>query len=486
MTTRRTILKAAGAVGAATIFSGVVPGLRAFAQTPPRVRRVVNNMALDDPDLETYREFVDLMQHKPPGNALSWLGFANQHGTNPTTYRFCPHGDWYFLPWHREFMLMYERAAATLMKNPKFAMPYWDWTLLRDYPPAFSEPKYKGKPNPLFVPNRNKLTGRNALTDAIVGPAQMQKIYKETAYEAFGTSRNPAQNNLNMSWVVAGGGFQGPLEGTTHNLVHNRIGAFMPQANSPRDPIFMMHHGNIDRIWAYWNALGRKNSDAKLWLDMVFKDNYLTPEGKPYSKTVKDLLSITPFGYTYDNMPPKPDNVVASPRRSRNIAALFDPAEKATPQRIKKANTKRVKPGEHLSMPFALQANTLKGVAETVAPDDARDVVALISNIDVGDDVSEIRVFVNHPAPTADTPDTDPHFVTSIAFLKHPKGGDHGAHKALPSAQVNLTDTLRKLSAGKELNTDNINVELVPVMQAGAPAAAASGVVPAAIEIAVV
>src|SRR5690349_4255217 len=118
-------------------------------------------MALDDPDLATYRDFVGIMLAKPQTAPLSWTGFANQHG-DAKAFRFCPHGDWYFLPWHREFVLMYERAASVLTKNPGFAMPYWDWTALRDYPAAFSDPQYKGKPNPLFVNGRKKLTGKNA------------------------------------------------------------------------------------------------------------------------------------------------------------------------------------------------------------------------------------------------------------------------------------------------------------------------------------
>src|ERR1041384_5411616 len=135
MMTRRTLLQAAA--GAATVFAGTVPGLRALAAPGLRARRAVPPMALDDPDLDTYREFVRLMRSKAPTEPVSWVGFANQHG-NAESFKYCPHGDWYFLPWHRGFVEMYETAAAALTHNPKFAMPYWDWTVQRDYPEAFS------------------------------------------------------------------------------------------------------------------------------------------------------------------------------------------------------------------------------------------------------------------------------------------------------------------------------------------------------------
>ena len=152
MITRRTALKAVIVAGAAA-FSGLVPGIKAFAAQTLRVRRSVNNMSLDDPDLETYRDFVGLMRAKSQTTKVSWLGFANQHG-DQNDFKYCPHGDWYFLPWHRGFVEMYEKAAAVLTKNPKFAMPYWDWTTLRTLPAAFTDKQYKGKDNPLYVPGR--------------------------------------------------------------------------------------------------------------------------------------------------------------------------------------------------------------------------------------------------------------------------------------------------------------------------------------------
>ena len=491
MISKRTALKAVAA-GAVTAFSGFVPGLQAIA-APLRVRRCVNTMALDDPDLETYREFVGAMRARPPTQSSSWVGFANQHGSE-TAFKYCPHGDWYFLPWHRGFVQMYENAAATIMKNPQFAMPYWDWTLLRTYPTAFTDKTYKGKPNPLYVPGqgddpsmvRNALTGANALTDALVGPDVMKKIYAETVYEAFGTSRNPKQTNLDPKWVPAGGGNQGILERTPHNNVHNNIGGFMPQTNSPRDPIFMMHHGNIDRIWAYWNALGRQNSTDPLWLGMQFANNYLTADGKPYSKGVKDFLSTVPLGYTYDNMP-KPDNLKLDAERAQNLAALFNPAAKSKGARVKAANTLAARAMAPLSMSVPLKSAMLqpaiKPTTEKAAP---REVVAIISDIQIGDNVRAIRVFVNRDTVNQDVPETDPHFVTTLSFLKHGNGDGHAGHKALPSTIVNLTETLQNLSKTKGLPNDKITVQLLPVPAPGAPADKVGEVKPASIEIAVI
>jgi tyrosinase len=480
MTTRRTLLKAAAA-GTASAFSGVVPGLRAWAAQPLRVRRCVNDMKDGDPDLETYRDFVGIMLARPASNPVSWIGFANQHGDEQDV-KFCPHGDWYFLPWHRGFVMMYERAASVLTKNPRFAMPYWDWTTLRDYPPAFAAPTHKGKPNPLYVKGRKRL-GRRVLTDKIVGKPVMDAVYRETVYEAFGTSRNPDQDNLDAHWVTAGGGYQGTLEGTPHNTVHNDIGVFMPEMNSPRDPIFFMHHGNIDRIWATWNALGRANSSDPMWLDMNFQDNYIAPDGSTYSHAVNELLDTQPFGYTYDRMPPKAPPMLRATRRDADMRALFNPKEAAQPQRIRVSNPAPATPGAPLSIPFPLRDETLLRAPPPGAEAGGKEIVALISRIELSDAVQEIRVLVDHPAPSAQVPDTDPHFVAHVSFLRH---GRHGAHgHALPSAIVSLTATLRNLAANGEAPSDQVTVQLVPVPKPGVPESAVAKAVPAVVEIAI-
>ena len=102
---RRTVLKVLS-VGAVTAFTGKL----AWGQNALRVLRSLTGMSLDDPDLSAYRDFVRIMKSKDQTKPASWVGFANQHGTS-THFVFCPHGDWYFLPWHRAFVLMYETAA---------------------------------------------------------------------------------------------------------------------------------------------------------------------------------------------------------------------------------------------------------------------------------------------------------------------------------------------------------------------------------------
>lgn len=496
---RRTVLKSSLLAGTAIVFSGSIGGLRAFAASAALQRRSLHDMQENDPDLSAYREFVRIMQAKDQQQALSWLGYSLQHGRYGGGYRYCPHGDWYFLPWHREYVLMYERAVRVITNTPKFAMPYWDWSTDRQFPEWFAKPTYAGKPNPLYVSTRTLNTSNWPLKDTVVGKAVMDSIYRETDFQLFGTSKNPAQDSLDMKWVVAGGGAQGTLERNPHNNIHNWIGGYMPSAGSPRDPIFMMHHSNIDRIWAYWNALGRSNTsgmsttDQNFWLNMNFKDNYLNPQGQTYSAVVNALQDTVKLGYTYPDLP-QPDQRKDDPERTRRLLNLFATRadSKLTSSQVLSDVNKTAARIESPLVKTVRLPKPLRSMALEM-PDEhpqAAEVFALIKQMQVGDNVESVRVFVNSSDLSAATPDDDPHFVTTIGFLAHTAdedaGHDHVGHgKAPPSALVDLTATLRRLAELKLLRDDTISVHLLPVLRPGSANDDNASLVPAEVEIAV-
>ncbi len=491
MSTRRTVLKSIIATGSVAIFSGAVGTLSSLAASAVPIRRSLHGMALNDPDLSTYRDFVGLMLGKDQSKPLSWLGYSLQHGVYGGGFKYCPHGDWYFLPWHRGYVSMYEQAARELMKNPSFAMPYWDWTVDRTMPSAFTDSQYNGKSNPLYVAGRTLSTSNWPLKDSVVGPAVMQSIYAETVFQRFGTSKNPAQNSLDMSWVVRGGGTQGTLEANPHNNIHNFIGMYMPTAGSPRDPIFMMHHGNIDRIWAYWNGLGRSNTSgmdsatANLWLKMNFANNYIDSNGNTYGAVVQNLQSTTALGYTYDNLPPKADGRVFDPERNQRLTALFELGSSVKSAQVFGLLPDVENQAATLTAPLSKTARLHPATRDTVlatAPTERHgaEVFALLREIELTPGIESLKVFVNAPSVSPDTPESDPHFVTRIGFFAH---GEHDAHhKAAPSILVDLTDTLRRLATEKLLGGESITVQLLPELRAGSDPEAERAV-PASVEI---
>ena len=499
MSTRRDVMLH-GAIGVGVIASAM-SGVSALAQVAPPTRRSLAGLAWNDPIVATYRDAVGIMKQAPATDKFSWISLAQIHGTDPNHYHFCPHGDWYFLPWHRAYTAMYERVVRKLTGNKSFAMPYWDWTANPLMPEVFLSPKTPdGKTNWLFNSDQGfqrTWPPKTPMPDEIVGPAVLKRILNAPTYEAFGTTRNPNQNNLDMKWVVAGGGRQGTLEATPHNMVHNNVGGWMPSASSPRDPLFFMHHSNIDRIWALWN-LNHANSKDPLWTGMVFKDNLLNVDGTSWSPQVSQLYVPEALGYTYGLPKPKllASAVLAGLDNKFSTLFALAPGATAAPAGVQTAvvaNTKAAAAGSPLEVAVTVPPAALSAVRSRTPVGSGLDIMAFASaqeqaakgtralaflrDVEISDPTGTMfRVFVDADNVSEATPITDPHYVGTFGVFH---AGGHDDHKALPSFALDLTEALERTDGGA---SGQIRVQVVAV-PARAGEAAGGKARPAAVEV---
>ncbi len=80
------------------------------------------------------------------------------------------------------------------------------------------------------------------------------------------------------------------MEGAIHAGVHNAVGGDMADKSSPTDPLFWLHHANIDRIWAKWQTSHNAtppNLTEKLKPSPIFKIK------------VKEVQNIASLNYKY-------------------------------------------------------------------------------------------------------------------------------------------------------------------------------------------
>ena len=64
--------------------------------------------------------------------------------------------------------------------------------------------------------------------------------------------------------------------GQVHTLVGNLLGmGKVPWAAN--DPIFWLHHSNVDRLWASWNGWGRANPATAAWRDHPSREHCSLP-----------------------------------------------------------------------------------------------------------------------------------------------------------------------------------------------------------------
>ncbi len=482
---RRDVLLQGSVIGAGIIAANV-PGMVALAQAQavPQ-RRSLQGLAWDDPIVATYRDAVGLMKNMPASEQFSWVNLANIHGPTQFSYKFCPHGNWYFLPWHRAYTLMYERIVRYLTKNDDFAMPYWDWTANPTMPEVFLEPNTPdGNTNWLFVSDPGFMRTwppSEPMPPDVVGPSVLQEILAATTFEEFGTSRPAGQDSLDQSWIVCQNcGIQGVLEGNPHNNVHNNIGGLMPWAFSPRDPIFFMHHANIDRIWAVWNGLGGPNSPDPLWKDMTIENNFYNVDGSFYSPKVSDLFVPETLGYTYGLPGPMASAAPTLMAAQEKFTSIYAGAAAATAVGIKTYAAQSPEgavatPNRYLEIPVAIEPGLVESVArsgmlssgvELLDFNAAREqavsgtrALAFIREVAVSDSQNTMyRVFIEHPDLKPDTPVTDPHYVGTFGVFVHGEGANHDE----PSFAVDLSPAIRRVYGSAPAPT-NIRVQILPV-----------------------
>lgn len=496
---RRKILLQGGAIGAG-IISANITGIAALAQAQPPQRRSLGDLAWNDPIVAAYRDAVGQMKKKPSSEQFSWINLANIHG-DENDFHFCPHGNWYFLPWHRAFTLMYERVVRQLTGFSAFAMPYWDWTADRQIPFAFANATTPdGKPNPLFEPSRS-ISPTDSLPDEWVGPSVIQSVLASVPYENFGTSRPSGQNSLDQSWIIdQGGGVQGVLESTPHNNIHNWIGGWMPTSASPRDPIFFMHHCNIDRLWSVWNAASNQDSADPLWINMPFQKNFYNVDGSFWSPLVSDLLVPETLGYTYTAVQPAlaaemsvaaPPSVLSLGDKLKILFATPDVKSAAgiktfTTQNSEQAIATASKPLEisveanRAEISAVVQRKPVSAGNELLNFNAGREqaasgthALAFIRDVTVTrPQATMYRVFIDCDYLSPDTPVSDPHFVGTFGILEH---GGHGGHASKPSFALDLTRAIQRIYGSATTIPDRIRVQILPLPNK--PAAGETGTV---------
>jgi hypothetical protein len=343
-TSRRQFLVTAGAA----IMASYLPLDSTLAQTVAKYRR----MNLSDPKskgvLESYKKAVTAMLKLPPTDPRNWYRNAFTHTLD------CPHGNWWFPPWHRGYLGWFEQTCRQLSGDSGFALPYWDWTAEPRIPASFfdgvldpSDPAYIvsltvfqdqfAKPMSDFWNSLSqdqlkelKLRGYNSIDDVwndvknnpmFFPPSQARTLtqsnpnFDEKTQKAvsIGTIKDALAPADYLNFGSDKAKFHSQtvgfdiLEGQPHNNVHNNVGGFMGDFLSPVDPIFFMHHSNIDRLWDVWTrkqqGLGLPTLptgvDLVAWKKEPFLF-YIDADGKPVQKnTAGDYATIGDFNYDY-------------------------------------------------------------------------------------------------------------------------------------------------------------------------------------------
>ena len=447
------------------------------------VRRDVWTLQADDPwDPITvaYAEAVAAMQARPATDPTSWSYQAAVHGSYappPPGARWneCQHQSWYFLSWHRMYLYYFERIVRAVVMSaggpPDFAIPYWNYDQpfpANTLPQPFREPTLPdGSPNPLFLPpprRSNAIASGFQLSPLVTSSSAAMAMTNFTGPPGpgFGGGRRPPMQF---------GGSVGGLEQTPHNAIHVQVGGtrigqcqgglMIDPGCAALDPIFWLHHANVDRLWNQWLALGggRANPSDAAWLDQPF--TLYDETGAAVTVTGAEVVdSAAQLGYRYDTEP-------SAQAREVSVSGAPTPPEPSEPPELAAATERPLElTGSARSVELTVPPSTRSLLAREDVTVGEQVLYLNVEDIEAEQNPGVVYgVFVNMPA---DDPEADRarYHVGNIALFGIEAMNDpNAAHRGVPGFRhtFDITRVVSELSEAGRWDPNAITVTFEPI-----------------------
>jgi N-acetylneuraminic acid mutarotase len=228
-----------------------------------------------------------------------WNG-CQSHSYNPSDPE--QFQQWYFLPWHRLMLYQFEGVIREVLHDEDFTLPYWN--------------PITGNPDDLVVPAVFRDPGTTLYDGTrwfwVNGGERIDTLYRDwLTLDALNEKFYIDSPNGSL-------GFNPRMDQNPHFFTHVALGGDMAEFSTVgADPLFYLHHSNMDRIWESWNRLGNKNPTDPKYLDRTF--SYGDRSGKRADLPVSASDRTAQLGYEYDSYeePPQPQQLSAEEAAAR-------------------------------------------------------------------------------------------------------------------------------------------------------------------------
>ncbi|HST68615.1 MAG TPA: tyrosinase family protein [Solirubrobacterales bacterium] len=430
--------------------------------------------SLGDDTLHWYGRAVGVMKERPAEDVTSWWYQAAIHGSREepakALYSQCKHGTWFFLPWHRAYLYYWERIVRSAVVEAggpdDWSMPYWNYGIDEDHasiPEAFRRPEEDdGTPNHLYVAERAPSTpwepGINdgAILDPLAtSDAAALAAQQFVGPEEFGGGPRPPTRLFF--------GEAGQLEREPHNAIHGEVGGeegwMRYPSRAAKDPIFWLHHANIDRIWAQWE-LTHQDAAESAWREEEF--TFFDVDRSEAAKKPEQVLdTIADLNYTYDAIPSK----AAPDTEEEERFAIATPNPDRERKVVGAAEGKVTLTGNPETVPVAIDNRAQPEVQEASRQANPQRLFLSIEEIEGDTDPGTVYgVYVNLP----ENPDEETlaaHYAGNISFFgieraQEPSGDEHG-HSLRYVLEV--THLLRTLGGGEDFGDEELQVTFRPL-----------------------
>ncbi|KAF2747125.1 Di-copper centre-containing protein [Sporormia fimetaria CBS 119925] len=377
-----------------------VLGVPGVGDSIPHPRLEIRELEKNPEQWNVYLLGLARLQSKDQNDKLSYYQLAGIHGKpympwdgvgqGPSNSGggYCPHGSNLFPTWHRPYLSLVEQvlhlnAREAISEFPdgtlketytralqSFRMPYWDWAA---QPSAGSTvlPLSVQRPRVTLVVPNGTVTVDNPLYSYRFHPLNTTD-FDSSPFDVFpSTVRDPSSDHANAAsrndlvglvFEYGRANFQSRVYNiltmehnytimsndrssrdsleAIHNTVHTNIGGGGHMTNpaySAYDPIFWLHHADVDRLFAIWQALNPTEyvtPVANPYVTFTTPENFVADANTPLTPfhrssngefwTSESVRSVETFAYTYPEL-----MGVTSNRTSDLMAAvnaLYGPA----------------------------------------------------------------------------------------------------------------------------------------------------------------
>jgi hypothetical protein len=323
----------------------VSPPFSALPALPPFVRQSI--ASLTPAQIASLQHGIQVMMSRTASDPTSYRFQANIHGTydSATTppemqsWNNCEHGSYYFPSWHRMYLYFFDRILRAAAGDPNLVLPYWNWTdsAQRTLPLPFRQPANAS--NPLYIAPPGRPAALDAGTASLgAGTVDFSAAFVDVNFDS------PTGSGASFGGQIAApmqfNGPHGDFESQPHDVVHVALGGLMRDPDTAaQDPIFWLHHANIDRMWNRWLAQGGGRTDATdaAWLNTTF--TFYDEAGHAVYLTGAEIVdTVGQLNYRYDDDPlmlrrrfPRP---VLAAEETRRAEATAPEAPRGEPLRM--------------------------------------------------------------------------------------------------------------------------------------------------------
>lgn len=247
-----------------------------------------------------------------------------------------------FFVWHREFLRRVEAELRKSTNNPYYTLPYWDWTdteannivfnnnfmggngtpsqnfeligsafgrtngkFLVKYQPGFDNPLAVLGDTTIYLQRAFGLAG-----SALPTTAEIDTAFNIPTYDVYpwNAEITPAARSFRQ-YVEGFRPIQGVSPTVIGNKIHGRVHVFvngnLVSDASPNDPLFFLHHANVDRLHAEWQDRWGIYNFPQTWEDTTHNVTHTWDEMMhPFEVSFKEMLNIRSTGIRYDTQSP--------------------------------------------------------------------------------------------------------------------------------------------------------------------------------------